>query len=52
MSAMCCIAPSPSGGGQGWGQAAFEPATLLRRPLAPIPAFPQRGKEQDRRRAA
>jgi glycine cleavage system aminomethyltransferase T/glycine/D-amino acid oxidase-like deaminating enzyme len=32
------ISPSPTGGGQGWGPAALA--------TAPIPAFPQRGKEQ------
>ena len=41
--------PSPSGGGRGWGQAAPNPGTAPDSPLlAPIPAFPQRGKEQAR----
>jgi len=34
--------PSPSGGGLGWGPAAVTMVTAQ----APIPAFPQRGKEQ------
>ncbi len=37
-------APSPAGGGLGWGQAPPEQAQLAHD--APIPAFPQRGKEQ------
>lgn len=35
------VSPSPAGGGQGWGQAAVDTAAA-----APIPTFPQRGKEQ------
>ena len=41
------FAPSPSGGGLGWGPAAPElEAGLVPAPPAPIPAFPQGGKEQ------
>jgi hypothetical protein len=45
------FSPSPSGGGQGWGQAALDRALLQKQaPLAPIPTFPREGKEQDRER--
>ena len=40
-------APAPGGGGGGGGPpSAFMHAQPLQAPLAPIPTFPQRGKEQ------
>ncbi|MDH6594066.1 urea transport system substrate-binding protein [Variovorax sp. TBS-050B] len=37
------FSPSPAGGGQGWGQATLPSSP----PHAPIPTFPQRGKEPE-----
>src|SRR4051794_35965232 len=39
------LSPSPAGGGLGWGQTARAGPNGV----APIPAFPQKGKEQDRK---
>jgi tRNA pseudouridine55 synthase len=43
--AVAVFAPSPAGGGLGWGPAGASAVTALQAPPAPIPAFLQRGKE-------
>jgi len=40
------ISPSPSGGRPGWGLWAMDTVAPLKRPTAPTPTLPQRGREQ------